>query len=107
MVGRFFERGRPTTSLLLRNIKKEHEVPIQTTLVKLTVNCAKHGDAFYHELAPNEKPCDACKFLVHYNQQIRKIENEVASLNNALEGFLRTQSVVTASLGNKILTGAL
>lgn len=85
-------------------------MPIQTTLLKLTVNCALHGDKF-HEAHNNSegKPakCATCEFLIHYNQQIRKFESEIASLNNALEGFMRTQSVVAVSLGGKILTGVV
>ena len=85
-------------------------MPIQTTLIKLTVNCAKHGDKFHdvHNGADGKpEKCTACEFLIHYNQQVRKMEREIESLNNALEGFMRTQSVVAVTVGSKFLTGTI
>jgi hypothetical protein len=85
-------------------------MPITTSLVRLTLNCAKHGNNF-HEVRKDAEgkvvKCNACEFLVHYNQKISTFQREVESLNSALEGFIRTNEVVAVSVGGGFVKGSL
>lgn len=76
-------------------------MPITTSSVKLTINCAKHGN-----LVSISEKCPACEFLMHYHQKMGVIINEVNSLNTALEGFMKTNQVVAVDLGGKFMTSS-
>lgn len=76
-------------------------MPITTSSVKLTVNCAKHKDL----LTVSEK-CNACEFLMHYHQRMGTIIKEINSLNTALEGFMKNNEVVAVDLGGKFMTAS-
>lgn len=78
-------------------------MPITTSLIRLTLNCAAHGDNFHD---PSNK-CLACDFLIHYNQQIVVKQREVDILNKDLEEFLKTNKVVAASIGGSFVKGKI
>jgi hypothetical protein len=78
-------------------------MPITTSLIRLTLNCASHGDNFHDPL----NKCEACKFLIHYNQQMLVKQREIDELNKQLEEFLKTNKVVAASVGESFMRGKL
>jgi hypothetical protein len=77
-------------------------MPIQTTLLKLNINCKKHGDDFY-----KEPLCQTCVFLIHYNQQIKRLEVELAKLTSDLQERMKTNDVVVTEIGGKFCKESL
>lgn len=78
-------------------------MPIITSLIRLSLNCAKHKDDFHNV----ENKCDACRFLIHYNQRILTLQKEAETLNKDLEEFLKTNKVVAVTLGGSFMQGKL
>lgn len=80
-------------------------MPIQTTPLKLSVNCAKHGDKFYTN--DSNKVCLACNFLVDYNSEVMKIAKRLEELNTQLEEFFKKNEVVAVEFGKSFMRGVL
>ncbi len=80
-------------------------MPIQTTLLKLSVNCAKHGDKFYTN--DSNKVCQACNFLLDYNSEIMKMQKRAEELNTTLEALFKTNEVVAVEFGKSFMRGVL
>lgn len=88
-------------------VSQRIKMAITTSLVKMTVNCAKHKDALTDvrtDANGKVEKCPACEFLLHYSQKMATFTREINSLNSALEGFMKTNQIVAVDLGGKFLT---
>lgn len=82
-------------------------MPVETSLVRMTVNCAKHKDDIHAvRFDSNQKveKCPACEFLSMYKNRMSVIVKETQTLNSALEGFLRQGEIVAVDFGRKFMT---